>query len=163
MGVIGLITFLMGGASAVTRWFGQMGEVDLPATCASETWRHAKPEGSASLATRWCYPTPGDVQSAFGLEGDQMQRRNTSSPGPVDTDWINVMICKSNRDVLRVWHDDDTGPGSCLRPATPDNLSLYENGRRSKDAGGISDTHQILALDANRCAISPDGLTCDCN
>lgn len=163
MGVIGLVTFLMGGASAVTRWFGSMGEVDLPATYASETWRQAKPEDSAWLATSWCYPTLGDFQSSFRLEGGQMQRRNTSSLGPVDTGWINVTIYKSNRDVLRVWHDDDTMPGSYLRPATPDNLSLYENERRSNDAGDISDTNQILALDCNRCAISPDGLTYDCN
>lgn len=41
MGVIGLVTFLMGG---VSRWPGSMGEVGLPATYGSPAWRRAKPE-----------------------------------------------------------------------------------------------------------------------
>jgi hypothetical protein len=162
-GSIALVTFLFTGASGATAWLASFGEADLPATYPNETWRKAKPAQYEWLLQDWCFPTLGDFKVQFRQQGGNVVRRNSSTRPAVDTGWMDVTVYISNRDLLRIYHHRDGMPGSYLRPATTDNLSLYENERRQSDAGEISSTRQILALHCTRCQISSDSITYSCD
>lgn len=162
-GVIGIGVFSFGGFGAVSSWFASQGEVELPATYSNETWRRASADDAAWIIGDWCYPTLGDFKSEFRSEGGKITRRNSATYPAMDTGWVDVIVYKSNRDLIRIWHDDDATPGAYLRPATSDKLSYYENERNQNDAGDISDSNQILALNCTRCTLSGDGSTYDCN
>ncbi|MEZ5998092.1 MAG: hypothetical protein R3B98_05310 [Hyphomonas sp.] len=162
-GLIAIVTFLAGGFSGIGHWVGARGTVDLPATYDGETWRAASQADYQWLLADWCYPTLGDFKSSFRMSGSQAQRRNTSDSPKVDTGWINIKVYKSNHDLIRVWHEDPDMPGAYFRTATRDGLSGYENDRRQNDAGEISDGKKFLILNCQRCTVSVDGMTYDCD
>lgn len=162
-GLIAILAFVGGGFKGVGQWMASRGTVDLPATYPGEAWRAAGPQDYQWLVADWCYPTLGDFQTSFRAQGGQVQRRNTAPSTSTDTGWINVKVYKNANDLIRIWHEESSMPGAYFRPATGDRLSAYENDRGQSDSGEISDGKRFLLLNCERCKVSADGITYDCD
>lgn len=161
-GAVSFLVLVFGGGAFVLQKFRSVGEVSLPTTYASESWRKAKPEQFSWLAHQWCYPTLPDFRTEYRLSGKKLQHRNVGTNPVTDTGWLDVTVYVNQRGLLRIWHDDEQLPGVYIRPATDDNLSFYENDRSQRDSGEISDGDRFLVLSCTQCQISRDGLTYSC-
>ncbi|PQA87740.1 hypothetical protein [Hyphococcus luteus] len=161
-GAVSFLVLVFGGGAFVVQKIRSAGEVSLPATYASESWRPAKWDQYAWLAHRWCYPTLPNFQTEYRLAGRTLQHRNVGASPDVDTGWIDTKVYVNQNDLIRIWHDDGALPGAYIRPAADDKLSFYENDRSTADSGQIFDGDRFLALSCTRCRISSDGLTYSC-
>lgn len=159
--IAGASTIIIPSILFVTNWYKGWGTVELPDAYPNEVWKNASAEDYGWLEGDWFYPSLPDFYTRYKIEDETLFQQNYAST--FQTEWIQVKIFISNKNVLRVRYVSNDWPGTYIQKREDKRFEFYNYERYLADDGTVSTGQERLVLNRNACRVSKDGLIYECN